>query len=220
MRKVFFLFLLCITFFSGCVKNAEAPDETAEFPDAVKLSSEIKYFNDYLGISYTVPKGWWLYETSVENFAESTGDITDDISMDIGYGDYEDYTYSTAWLLSFGNLENSTQDNHLGFNLEASALEGINDISGFMEYSETFMLEPTGEEEYGMLARETISINGKDFELRDYSVSREEDNYCIMTLTCAAEHGYFFTIMVDYWPDNTRAKQAIIDTVTKAVEFY
>lgn len=223
---------ICLTVFSGCDKmrnalesaagnvSASAGADESQFPDAIKLDNETRYYNDYLGISYSVPKGWWLYEVSGENLSESSGGITDEVSMDIGYGDFGDYSYSNLWLLSFGNLEESTRDNHLGFYLEAESLEGISDISGFMEYHESYMLEPTDEEEYELLESETASIGGRNFELRNYLVSREEDNYRIMTLSCAVKNGYFLNILVDYWPRNTRAKQAILDTVAKAVAFY
>jgi len=223
--------LICPAFLTGCNKTinealsslsgnkAESSDET-EYGNAVKLNKETKYYNDFLGISYVIPKGWWVYDLSGENFSEKKGDITGDVSMDIDYGMYEDYKYSNIWLASFGNLEKSTNDNHLGFSLDARSLEGVNDLSSFMKYFEIFMLEPTEEEEYTLLESQQITIKGKPFELRNYLVSREEDNFNVLTLSCQVKQGYSFNISVDYWPENTKAKQAIIDSVSKAVEFY
>jgi len=226
--KKFVVMLICLAVLAGCNKtindvlesfgsNNSSGDEN---DGAVKLSKEIAYYNDYLGISYTIPRGWWLYEASGENLGESKGTITDDITMDIDYGKYESYAYSNIWLLSFGNLKESSQDNHLGFYLDAISLEGVNDMAGYMKYYETFMLEPTDDAAYRMTDSRQITIKGKPFELRDYLVSREEDNFQIMTLSCQVKQGYFFNMAVDYWPDNARAKQTIIDSITKAVEFF
>ena len=201
--------------FSG---NSSASDEDW---DAIKLNRETRYFNDFLGFSYAIPRGWWLYIANEENVGENKGDITDDVSMDIFFGSYGKYNYSTVWLLSFGNLEKSSQDNHLGFDIDARSVDGINDMSGFMKYFEAFMMEVEEDEEYKMIDSQQITINGNSFELRDYLVTQSDfRDYNILTLSCQAKNGYFLNIKVDYWADNTKAKDAILDSIKKAVEFY
>ena len=227
---VMLLLLVCITAFAGCKKavndvmnifSGDKNDETEEGWDAVKLNKDIIYYNDYLGISYIIPKGWWLYAVNEDNFGESKGDIGDAVSMDLINDNYENYIFSSAWLAAFGNLEKSSQDNHLGFDLDVRALDGINDMAGFMKYFEEFMLEPEEEEEYKLTDSQKITIKGKAFELRDYLVTQADNpDFYIMTLSCQVKNGYFFNIKVDYWADNTRAKNAIIESVTKAVDFY
>jgi hypothetical protein len=89
-----------------------------------------------------------------------------------------------------------------------------------MNYFEGFMLEPTDEERYRLIDSRQVNIDGKNFELRDYLISRKTVDYSIMTLSCDVKNGYFFNIFVDYWPNNKNAKQQIIDSVTKSIEFY
>ena len=214
MRSMAILLICAVTALIGCNKK------TIDDWGVVKLNKETRYYNDYLGISYAIPRNWWLYEINEYNLSESKGDIIDDVAMDIDYGRYENYRYANVWFVAFGNLEESSHGSHLGFSLDARSLEGINDVPGFMEYFEMFMLEPADEEEYSLLESQQINIKGKIFELRDYLVSREGDDFNVMTLSCQIKQGYFFNVSADYWPDNKRAKQTIIDSITNAVEFY
>ena len=214
---------------TGCSKTVNDVLETFgsagstgvnEEQDAVKLNKETRYYSDFLGVSFAVPKGWWLYEVDENNFSPSKGDTADEISLDMEYGDYEGYTYSLLWLMSFGNLENSGQDNHLGFHLDARALKGINNMAGYMKYFEIYMLEPTEDANYSLLESRQITIKGKPFEFRTYLVSQEENDFHYLTFTCEVKEGFFFNISVDYWPKNTKAEQAAIESITKAIEFY
>ena len=229
MRKTTFIFLMLVLFFTGCNKTinevlesfgVNKPAEDDEW-NTVKLDREIRYYNDFLGFSYAIPKGWWLYAVNEETFSESKGDITDSVSMDIYFGKYRDYSYSGIWLITFGNLENPDLDNHLGFDLDARSLEGINDMQGYIKYFEMYMLEDEDDKEYRLTDSRQITINGKLFELRDYLVTEKDyKEYYIVTLSCQVKEDYFLNIKVDYWPENTKAQNAIIESVTKAIEFY
>ena len=189
--------------------------------EAVKLAKETRYYNDFLGFSYAVPRGWWLYSVNEENLSESRGGIEGDIAMDIYFHTFLGYSYSSAWLLAFGNLETSDQDNHLGFDIDARFLENVNGMGGFMEYFEAYMLEPDEGVEYRLTGSRQIPIKGVPFEVRDYLVTQDDyRDYNIITFSCPTKAGYFLNIKVDYWPENTRAKDAIIDSVTRAIEFY
>ena len=237
-KKTIFVFLIFFLSIAGCNKTINKTinealgsfggrsDTTQDegFDDdwkAVKLDKETTYFNDYLGFSYTVPKGWWLYAVNRDNFGESMGDITDDVSMDLYYKKFEDYSFSSASFIAFGNLETSEKENHLGFDLDARSLDGIHDVSGFMKYFEAFMLETKYDVEYRLADSQRITLKGKPFELRDYLVTQDDfRDYNILTLSCPVNEGYFLNIKIDYWSDNARAKNTIIESVTKAVEFY
>jgi len=218
MKKTVLALLILSAVICGCKRTQITTDE---HPGATRLNEDASYYNDFLGVSYTIPKAWWVYDVNKKNFSASKGGITSEVSMDIGHNNSDDRVSSQLWLVSFANLVTSSYDNHLGFNLDARLLRGANDISGFMEYLEDFMLEPTDEERYKLIDSQQVDINGKNFELRDYLVSRRgSTDYCILTLSCDVKNGYFFNVYVDYWPNNRNAKQQIIDSVTKAVEFY
>jgi hypothetical protein len=138
--------------------------------------------------------------------------------MDLYY-DEEDKT-TTAYLISFANLQNSTKQGHLGIDINAETLKGANDIAGYMKYYQAYMLEPENGIEYSLEDSDKITINGKSFELRDYLVDRAEDDFKIMTLTTAIKENYFLNIWVSYWPENKTARQDILDSVTKGLSIY
>ena len=233
IKKAVLIFLIFIVFPAGCNKtvnevmesfgvnkSAEDDDFNSEWK-AIKLDNETRYYNDFFGFSYAIPKGWWLYAVNEENIGESRGDISDDISMDFYYGNYKDYTCSIAWLMAFGNLEKSDQDNHLGYDLDTRFIDGISNMQDFMKYFEMYMLEAEDGEEYRITDSQQITIKGKPFELRDYLVTQSDyREYNIITLSCQVKESYFLNVTVDYWSDNIKAKNAIIESVSKAVEFY
>ena len=213
MKKTILALLIFSAVFSGCKRVQRIDDE---YPNAVKMASDTRYYNDFLGISYSVPKDWWVYDLNRKNFNSSKGSIKSENSMDIRRNSGD----KALWLVSFGNFVTSAYDNHLGFNLDAQSLRGINGISGFMKYYEDFMLRPTSEEVYRLVDSKQLDIGGKSFELRDYFISRVTVDYSIMTLSCEVKNGYYFSISVDYWPANKNAQQQVIDYVTKSIEFY
>ncbi|MDR2662641.1 MAG: hypothetical protein LBC31_06550 [Treponema sp.] len=232
MKKIVLSLLVCafaLSGLSGCKKALNEAlgalgigggEDSGRAADAVKLGKEISYYNDFLGVSYTVPNNWWLYEVNEENFSETKGAITDDISMDIMYGEYDKYSYANLWLISFGNLEDDRQDNHLGFDLDVRSIEGTPDMAAYMKYFEAYMLEPEDEVSYRMTDSQQVTINNTVFELRDYLVDRDEDDYQIMTLSCKIKEGYFLNLLINYWPENTKARQAIISSVGKGLQLY
>jgi hypothetical protein len=179
---------------------------------AVKFDEAVTYHNGYLDFSYTVPKGWWLYERNEYNFSEDREETSDPGGLDISYGDDSGYIE----LISFGNLQYSSLDNHFGFDINAEFLEGAGTIEQYMEYFEAFMLEPTEDASYGMINSGRVDINGVVYERRTFEVIRDgESNYNILTLTRPVREGYFLTIMVSYWPSNKNAETAIINAVAK-----
>ena len=223
------LFLIAAFSLTGCTKVASKITETlteitrkntVDEKKAVRLGAETTYYNDYLGISYTIPKGWWVYSTNKYNIGKSKGEIVDYVSLDVSFNEFDDQAYSNIWLMSFGNLEESKLDNHLGFSLEARSVEGVSNFADYMKYFEAYMLEPTENEEYKLLDMQKLSIREKAFEIRDYLVSRDAEDYKILTLNCELKEGYYLNIYVDYWPSNTKAERSIIDSISNAINFY
>jgi hypothetical protein len=233
MKKSILFILICVLALTGCQKaltealssmgiggGSDSEEEYDRAANAEKVTKETRYYNDFLGLSYSVPKGWWLYDLNQENLSDSKGDITGDDAMDISYNDYEGKDLSYLWLVSFGNLQADTSDNHLGFDIDARAIEGITTMSAYMDYFEEYMLEPTEDADYTLTDSQQITINGTPFELRDYLVDREEADFQVVTYSCQIKEGYFLNISVDYWPEHTKARQVILESITKSLETY
>jgi hypothetical protein len=194
---------------SGLQGGAESGDNTFE-ESALKYEDRVVYYNEYLGFSCAVPKGWWLYERNMNNFSEDPEETADPAGLDISYGDESDYIE----LISFANLQYSSRDNHLGFDINAESINGVQDIESYMERFEEFMLEPGENTAYRLLGSGGVDINGAAYEKRIFEVIREEENnYHILTLTRPVKEGYFLTIMVSYWPNNKNAEEIVINAV-------
>ena len=243
MKKNVFFLLVIVSLFFSCDKinnnktnnttsgsnNAledydyddDYPYNDINIPKPVKLDKETRYYNDYLGFSYAVPKDWWVYHVNKDNLGESKTDITDDGSMDILLINYDDYAFWGAWLMAFGNLETTDLDAHMGFDLDARFLDGINNMSDFMKFFEDYMMSPEYGEECQLKDSRRITINRKPFELREFLVtSFDNPAYYILTLCCQVNEGYFLSIKADYWALNTRAKNAVLESVRSSIEFY
>jgi hypothetical protein len=200
---------------AGSSPAAEADEDEAE-SKAVKYAADTTFHNSFLDFSYTVPKGWWQYRLQSDNFSVDPGETADIGSLDVSYGEDAGMDYSYIGLISFANLQLSTRDNHLGFHISAETLDGINSLAEYMEYYETYMLEPD-ENTYELLDSGRTEINGFSYERRAFEVIREEDNYRYCTFTRLVNKGYYLTIRVSYWPENKTAEDVILEALSKAM---
>jgi hypothetical protein len=170
-----------------------------------------------LDFSYTAPKGWWLYSVNGNNFGEDTGDTVDPETLDINFGTDLGRDYRFIELISLANLQFSSRDSHLGFDISAEALDNVQTIDDYMDYYESYMLQPDEGASYEMLESGRTEIKGLQYERRIFEVIRDSRNYNFLTLTRALRDGYYLTISISYWPDNKNAEQNIINALTKAL---
>jgi hypothetical protein len=234
--KTILISILCLGFifsFSGCTKQlqelvnqvqsgtsaGEADEDGNIEEDAVKYSADTTYHSGYLGFSYTVPKGWWLYTLNSDNFSEDPEDSTDLATLDISYGTDHDFDYSYMRFISFANLQFSTRDNHLGFFISAETLDGINSIGEYMDYYEEYMLDLDEEYPFELLESAQEDLGGVRYEKRVFNVPQEEENYYYVCYTRSVKHGYFLTIRGSYWPENKNAEEVIKNAIAKAVSY-
>ncbi|MDR2021294.1 MAG: hypothetical protein LBQ14_11080 [Treponema sp.] len=197
--------------------SSESAEENDAEKEAVKFDRDTTYVNGYLGFSYTVPRGWWLYSINGNNFSEDPGETVDPGILDINFGTDLGRDYKFIELISFANLQFSSRDSHLGFDISAEALDNVQTIDGYMDYYESYMLQPGEGVSYEMLESGQTDIKGLQYERRIFEVIRESRNYNFLTLTRALRDGYYLTISVSYWPDNKNAEQNIISALTKAL---
>ncbi len=234
MKKLLLILVCLVLIFTGvsCKKQLEelartiasagdadesSVNESSFEESALQMKADVEYTNSYLDFSFTVPKGWWLYDVNENNFSANSA-LTEDVSvLDISYGEDAGYEYSFIDLVSFANLQDSWMDNHIGIDISAETLDGVNSIEGYMEYYEAYILEPD-ENTYELRNRGQMKINGLQYETRIIEVIREElNNYMYFTFTRPVSNNYYVTIMTSYWLDNRNAEKIITDCLSKAM---
>jgi hypothetical protein len=155
-----------------------------------------------------------------DNFGTEKETVVDEVNMDTYQGEDAGHNYTAVELISFGTLQYSTKINHLGFDMTAETLEGVTSLDAYMEYYEAFMLESDNGTEYRLENSGTVTINGTEFEERLFFVDRESDDFYIFCLTTKVKNNYFLNIQVNYWPENTNARNTIITVTGKGLAFY
>jgi hypothetical protein len=231
MKKVlpFLYCLIAVVSITGCSKevqelidrmqsnSSESAEENNTEKDALRFDRDTTYVNRYLDFSYTVPKGWWLYSVNRNNFSEDPEDTVDSGTLDINFGTDLGRDYRFVELISIANLQFSSRDSHLGFDISAEALDNVQTIDDYMDYYESYILQPGEDASYEMLESGQVEIKGLRYERRIFEVIRESRNYNFLTLTRVLRDGYYLTISISYWPDNKNAEQNIINALTKAL---
>jgi hypothetical protein len=202
--------------FQGGNTEGSSTEEDSVEDGAVRYGEAAVYHNSFLDFSYTVPRGWWLYSLNGDNFSADPEETQDRVNLDFRYGEDRGMKYSYLGLISFANLQYSPRDNHLGFDISAESLEGIENLEDYMNYFEAYMLEPD-ENEYELLESDRAQINGLSYERRVFEVIRDGGNYRYLTFTRPAANGCYLTIKVSYWPQNTGAEEETREALSRAM---
>jgi hypothetical protein len=199
--------------------SEEAGEDEEEEDRALKYEADTTYYNGWLGFSYTIPKGWWLYQLNSNNFSEDPEVSGAWDTLDINYGTDRGFDYSYLMFVSFANLQYSFRDNHIGFFISAESLDGINTIEEYMEYYEKYILEPDSNT-YELLESDSLKLGGVIYERRVFDVIQEGgSNYHYLCITRLLKDGYFFTIRTSYWPQNKNAERIIQSAIAKSLSF-
>jgi hypothetical protein len=198
----------------ACARKEQAGQSRYE-EDAIRLEESTSFYNSYLGFSFTIPKGWWLYDLNSANFSRDQEDTGDAAAFDIEYGD----DYTRIGLASFANFRFSSKDRHLGFEMAAEFREDSRSIEEYMPHFEGSMLKSGGEAVCSLLESGSSYIAGRNFEKRVYELIRPRASYKLVTISAGVKEGYFLNIIANYWPGNKNAEFAVTDTIDKALVF-
>lgn len=175
--------------------------------NAVRIEADTTYYNDYLGVSFKLPTGWYVYEAVADNFATSEGITSDGGTLDI----YMEEGYKQIYLGDFANLQDSRKSNHMNFELYAEQIEGITTLSDFVEDHEIYQNEA-----YGLVltGEDSVLIGGQLFEIRSFEYDGDVHFY-YLNFICEVSEGYFLVIETSYWPENTDAPDYITNYLTE-----
>ena len=185
---------------------------------ALEYTVDTTYYNDYLGVSYTVPKNWWLYELDEYNFAEKQGETNNADLLNILTFDDDAYLE----LISVGNKQFSADSSHLGFSFNAEKLATASTLGEYMTTYEEYMLEPTETETVTLVDSSTIKIGNRDYAQRIFEIARsiEDDAYMVLTLTTKVKNDYYLNVDITYWPEMSNAGNIAINNLEKNLLFY
>ena len=228
MKKVLLLpvcLMLCLLLFSACSQLTEAlegiispPSSSEDYAyekSAEKLTAESTYYNGFLGVAYTVPGGWWMYDLNTDNFGSSAAETADESMLDIHFGEGYDFID----MASIANLQYSQRDNHIGIYISAEKQEGIETLDDYIDGYVDYMLEPYEGKTYSLADEGQVQIHGRPFELRVFDVDQSERSFKIITYTCEVNEGYYLSLEANYWPDNKNAPDNIRKFIEEGLAF-
>jgi hypothetical protein len=208
----FFLFSLVISL-SACAQRSAQGNGNGYAEDAIRLEQALACFNSYVGVSFTIPRGWWLYDLNTANFSPDPADTADTSTFDIIY---EDDSIRMD-LISFANLRSFKRNKYLGFEMS-------------MEYREEYSGETPERGEYWghfegfipenpqdtLIDSGVITLGGASFEKHIYEAA-QPNNLRIITLGTSLKTGYFLNIQAVYWAENKNAENLIIELINNAL---
>ena len=197
------------------IEGGEAGEGYEYEYDATRLTEDTTYYNEYLGFSYTMPAGWWLYTLSEDNFTTTQGVTGDYTLLDIVRG--ETYTYLN--LISCANLQFSTRNNHVGVDLYAESVIGVDTLEGYVEDALDYILDPYEDETYDLISEDSFNYSGKEYAVLHINVNRESEPYEMLYAFCALNDDYFLTVNLNYWPENTDVETILKDKVLANLSF-
>jgi hypothetical protein len=169
---------------------------------AEQLAEDTTYHNPWLEFYFTVPAGWWKYETDANNFPEHRAPAAEQKSPDIS--DYGEYSY--MYLGRFGSMHYSSRNSHIGVTLYAERYTSTNTLDSFMTaYDEKMQARQENGITYSLAEIARDEINGREFAIHTFTVGQADRDYQMAAYCCAMNDGYFLIMEADYWPDNSDA---------------
>lgn len=230
-RKLFIFSLIFVLLLAGCDQSLgdivgapspnglvgeDEPDESTGYEledNATKLMEDHTYYNDYLGVSITVPAGFWLYEADPDNFTEQQG-------LTGSYGQLSPQSYGTGeylMLIDYANLQYSNRDNHVSFFVFGERVDGVTDLASYMEQDEEYRLEPEEGIEYSIIESESFTLGDTEGAYRVYECKYTDDDYRYFLSTYVFPVGgdFYLTVQSSYYEWFSGAADLIKEQLTE-----
>ena len=152
-----------------------------------RLDQAFTCYNTNLGISFTVPKGWWIYDLNTANFSPDPQDTVDINTFDFIY---EEDSFRLE-LINCANLRFPNQRKRLSFDISVESDENTQQNNSFT----------------------SLSINNIPFTKQVSEASRLRTT----TLNTSLNTGYSLIITVNSRKNYKSAESVIIDILNKAL---
>jgi hypothetical protein len=187
------------------------------------------YHNTSLGISFTVDRGWWVFDLNTANFSADPDDTADPAGFDI----IHEAGYSRIDLINFGNTRYPDRKNHLNFDISVEFRENSpdnrelaehppdltaaewSDEGALADYLNRFL--PINQQTDSILPLDSgpVNITAIPFEKRIYKL--QANNYRIIFLSAALKPDYYLVISVVYGQAFNDAESDIINLIDRAL---
>jgi len=216
---IMWLFTISLISLSACVKQSAPDNDSGYGEDAIRLEQALACSNTYVGVSFTVPKGWWLHDLNTANFSPDPDDTADAAAFDIIY----DENSLRMELISFANLRSLhqnkyNQNKYLGFEMNAEysqeySEETLNRADYWGHFAEFIPINPRD----ALISSGIITIGSASFEKHIYEAAPPLNDLRIITLGTLLKTGYFLNISAVYWGKNKNAETLIIELISNAL---
>jgi len=191
------------------------PGEDDEI-ELVQNPADLKLTNSFLGISFTVPEGWFFWAADLYNLRADpalTAKESDlSLEKDVNGETYADF-------FDIGNNEDEYEDDHLSVAARAVKLEGVTFSDYVSRYKEMNLLS----ENVTLLHEGTFEINGTDYErviLFVYDTYDEYDSRMVDTFF-TERNGYAVLIKFEAWasyPENEKMLAAFMQYCVEIID--
>jgi hypothetical protein len=196
-----------------------------------RLEQAQSYYNTSLGISFTVDKGWWVFDLNTANFSSAPGDTADPAGFDI----IHEAGYSRIDLINFGNTRYPDRKNHLNFDISVEFRENSpqngdvaepppgltirewSDEGALADYLSRFLPINPQTDSIVPLDSGPVNIKTIPFEKRVYRILQAADDYRIIFLNAALKPDYYLVISVLYEQTFKDAESYIFDLIDRAL---
>lgn len=181
-------------------------------PDA---ANNVTYRNELLGISFTLPSGWYEMALTEKNFSTTSG-TTGDLSQMEKDGD-EEYIYLT--LGRFANKKVDAGEKHIGLELYADKLEGTDSLATAVDDYIFLMTQPNEDGgQWTLKDQYSKTLGSNSYAVVVFTVPNADNElFEVMGFVHPVKEGFYLTLEADYWPENKNAVKEIESLVEKAL---
>ena len=200
------LWLVSMLLLAACSEELPSTGIVVE-EQATQLTEDTTYYNRYLGVSTTIPKGWWLYECDVNNYQTDPAATADVAALDIR----ESSGYRSLTLIRYANLQYSNRDGHLEFSLLADQINQISSFDAYMEDYLEYLLTSKNGIQYELVDQGSFLLGEQEVRSVLLTATYEDSgvSYGYYSAVIPVSQGYYLVIDATYWPQNTEAPALI-----------
>ena len=180
-------------------------------------TTEETYYNGYLGLTVTVPSGWYMSGRNEINLTADPADSRDfdrlDISAYDGGGGFLD-------LLTVESKLVSTNDDHAEFSIYAEDYVSVfPTLAEYIEVCSEYYAGDLGGNSFSTLVGvEDVFVNGVAYTRMMFSIENPGNNAPYIEEHYVTQIGrLYMTIYINYWSDSEKSKRSVLDILNHNV---